>query len=255
MSDTSAVESIQRFYDAVARRDPRPFVNYGYADSVLPTNDSAIAELATVCRRLYEVVLMPFPDADRVVEIGCGRGGGAAFLLEAVPHLKYLGLDLSAEHVRVCRGRFNSGTFNRTASFAQADATKLPVGDARLDAAFSIEAVHHFQPQERFYHEVARALRAGGWFLLAGLWRPAEDPRRSFADYGFRLIERVDITGNVVTSLARTSDQRKRLIESLDLPERFRPLLLSWAGVVGHGAYESLASRSLVYVRYRLQRT
>lgn len=251
MNDPSAIESIQRFYDAVARRDARPFLNYGFADPVQPTDETAITELSAVCRRLYEVVLMPFPDANRAIEIGCGRGGGAAFLLDARPQLHYVGLDLSAEHVRVCRDRFDGG---RSAHFIQADATRLPVADASFDAAFSVEAVHHFEPADRFYREVARVVRPGGWFLLAGLWRPGQEPADALGTLGFRVIERADITPNVVASLAHTSDQRKRLIESLDLPARFHPLLLSWAGVRGYGAYESLASGALVYVRYRLRR-
>jgi ubiquinone/menaquinone biosynthesis C-methylase UbiE len=253
MADGSLIESTQRFYDTVARQNPnQAFLNYGYADTAEPPGETA-PDLVTVCRRLYQEVLTPFPEAERALEVGCGRGGGAAFLLEHQPALKYLGLDLSREHVAVCRRRFES--LGRNASFAQANASQLPVQSDRFDVAFSVEAVHHFDDIERFYRDVARALRPGGWFLLTGLWRPGEGSDASFEAAGFAVKERCDITPNVIASLTRTSDLRQQLIESLDLPERFRPLLFSWAGVRGHGAYESLASGALRYLRFRLQRS
>lgn len=194
---------------------------------------------------------MPFPEASRVLEVGCGRGGGAAFLLDRHPSLRYVGLDLSREHTRVCRRRFAA---NPAVLVAMADATRLPVRDAAFDAAFSVEAAHHFPDLERFYREAARALRPGGWLLLTGLWRPGQDSNGPFEANGFRVAERHDITPNVVASLAATSALRHQMIDSLDLPERFKPLLMSWAGVKGFGAYESLAARSLLYLRFRLQR-
>ncbi len=254
MSDPSVTEATQRFYDAVARRNPEvPFLNYGFADPDVASKDAtAPTDLVTVCRRLYEAVLMPFPGAaNDVFEVGCGRGGGAAFLLDRRPTLRYLGLDLSTEHLRVCRQRFAS---NPNAGFAQANASQLPVPEGRFDVAFSVEAAHHFDDRPRFYGEVARALRPGGWLLLTGLWRPGQDATEPFGDAGFSVVERVDITPNVVASLASTSDLRQQMIASLGLPDRFTPLLMSWAGVRGHGAYESLAARALLYLRFRLQR-
>jgi len=253
MSDLSVAEATQRFYDAVARRNPEvPFLNYGFADPEEPLGAAAPSDLAGVCRRLYEAVLTPFPDATDAFEVGCGRGGGAAFLLDRQPDLSYLGLDLSKEHVRVCQHRFES---HQAARFAVANASQLPVRDGRFDVAFSVEAAHHFDDRYRFYREVARALRPGGWLFLTGLWRPGQDATEPFDASGFTLVERVDITPNVVASLTATSALRQQMIESLGLPERFTPVLMSWAGVRGHGAYESLTSRALLYLRFRLQRT
>lgn len=252
MSEVSVTEATQRFYDALARLNPDvPFLNYGFAE---PTGASSVdvpADVATVCQRLYEAVLSPFPDVVRVLEVGCGRGGGIAFLLEDHPTLRYLGLDLSKEHVSVCRRRFAS---RDATQFVVADATRLPVGNDCFEAAFSIEAVHHFEHPDRFYSEVARALCPDGWFFLAGLWRPGQDSGESFEACGFRVVERCDISANVLASLTRTSALRQKMVESLKLPERFMPLLMSWAGVRGYGVYESLASGSLAYQRYRLVR-
>jgi ubiquinone/menaquinone biosynthesis C-methylase UbiE len=253
MTDPALIGAVQRFYDAVARRSPdHAFLNYGFDDFDQAARHASEGDLVSACRRLYETILMPFPvDIGQIVEVGCGRGGGAEFLLQSRPGLRYLGIDLSPEHLALCRTRFASrpGT-----GFVLADAAYLPARDGRFDAAFSIEAAQHFAEPNRFYHEVARLLRPGGWFLVASLWQPSQEPTDVFRDAGFRVVERRDITANVVASLSRTSGLREQLVDSLSLPERFRPLLLSWAGVRGTASFDCLATGALLYVTYRMVR-
>ena len=126
--------------------------------------------------------------------------------------------------------------------------------DGRFDVAFSVEAVQHFEQPDRFYREVARLLRPGGWFLLTTLWRPGQEPLGAFETSGLLVKERRDITANVVASLDRTSALRQEFVDALNLPERFKPIVSSWAGVRGTESYEGLSSGALIYVRYRLQR-
>jgi SAM-dependent methyltransferase len=202
-------------------------------------------------RRLYDAVLTPFPAADRVLEVGCGRGAGAAFALESRPIRRYVGVDLSGEHVRMSRTRLAS----RSAQFVVADGSRLPVAPGGFDAVFSVEAAMHFENRQQFYRDVARSLRPEGLFFLASMWKRSEvDPVETFEACGFTVAERADITANVVRSLARSSSLRRQIVESLELPERFGPLLMSWAGVRGYSAYESLAAGAVLYLRYRLVR-
>jgi len=253
MTDQLA-ESTRRFYDTVTRRNPElPFLNYGYADPADTTPvDPGASELSTVCRRLYEEVLSPIPTGlKHVVEIGCGRGGGAFYLLQEQKQLQYLGLDLSREHIRVCRERFKG---RANAGFAIANATRLPLPQGQFDAAFSVEASHHFSDLDGFFDEVAGVLKPGGWFFLTGLWHQDQPQPEPSSAHGFEVLERQDISANVVASLARTSELREELVMSMGLPERFTELLMSWAGVKGHGAYQGLASGSLLYLRFRLRR-
>lgn len=251
MSGGTLVESVRRFYDAIARRSPRlAFVNYGFVDH--PDQLPANPDLFSFCRRLYETVLEPFPIAiGTVVEVGCGRGAGAELLLEDRPGLRYVGLDLSSEHLVLTRKRLAPRPFT---SVIMADAGRLPLATGVADVLYSIEAAQHFEEPGRFYQEAARLVRPGGWCLLAGLWHSTQLPDAQLEATGFRILDRRDITANVVASLASTSDERQALIDSLDLPARFRPQLLNWAGVRGLPAYENLESRTTRYVQYRLRR-
>jgi SAM-dependent methyltransferase len=248
----TVIEALQRLYDSIARRSPGlAFLNFGFADPAEARTPGDLADLEQQCRRLYEVVLTPLPTSGRVLEIGCGRGGGASFLLEERPALAYLGLDLSREHALACRRRF--GPEGR-GQFAVADAARLPVPASSFDTALSIEACHHFENIDAFYGEVRRILRPAGLLLLAGIWEADREPTAAFESHGFRVVERADISANVVASLTSTSALRRQFVESLDLPERFGSFLMSWAGVRGSGSYEELASGARLYLRYRLER-
>src|SRR5690606_20117090 len=100
----SITAATQRFYDAVGRRNPElAFLNYGFADPSSSGGDMTPDEVADASRRLYDAVLTGFEGGGRLLEVGCGRGGGAAFVLESRHVDEYVGLDLSNEHARMCR--------------------------------------------------------------------------------------------------------------------------------------------------------
>lgn len=249
MSRTSLIGS---YYDTLARSEPwLAFLNYGYADPSAGDTTSMSLDLQSVCRRLYEETLLPLPDGRRVLEVGCGRGGGAAFVLEQLPETLYLGVDVSRGNLRLCRHRLGP---RREAGFVVADAASLPVRNASVDIALSIEAIHHFTDAERFYQEMARVLRPGGHLLIAGLWPAGESAEGSFARHGLELVEGRDITANVVASLDRTGEERRALVESIGSPQHLLPGVMGWAGVPGYGAHTGLSAGSLTYMRYRLIR-
>lgn len=254
MLNESVTFATQRFYDAMARRNPElAFMNYGFIDpSVASGGEMAPDDMAAASRGLYDAVLKGFSGADHLLEVGCGRGGGAAFVLESQPVAEYVGLDISPENIRKCRQRLGN---RGGAMFAVADARRLPLPDGRFNAVFSVEAAQHFENRDQFYREVARLLRPDGRFYLASIWRPAEvESPEVFAACGLSVVDHVDLTPNVVGSLARSSTLRRQIVESLELPDRFTPLLMSWAGVRGYQAFEGLASGALVYQRFECVR-
>jgi ubiquinone/menaquinone biosynthesis C-methylase UbiE len=99
----------------------------------------------------------------RVLEVGCGHGGGASYLVRTLGPTSYTGLDLNPAGIAFCRKRHNLPGLE----FVPGDAENLPFPDQSFDAVINIESSHCYLDFPRFLAEAARVLRPGGHFLYA----------------------------------------------------------------------------------------
>jgi ubiquinone/menaquinone biosynthesis C-methylase UbiE len=102
----------------------------------------------------------------RVLEVSCGHGGGAAYVVRTLGPASYTGLDLDPAGVDFCRKTHNLPGLD----FVQGNAANLPFPDESFDAVISVEASHCYPSFPGFLAEVARVLRPGGHFLYTD-WR------------------------------------------------------------------------------------
>jgi ubiquinone/menaquinone biosynthesis C-methylase UbiE len=116
----------------------------------------------------------------RVLEVSCGHGGGASYLVRTLHPASYTGLDLNPDGIAFCRQRHILPGLD----FVQGDAENLPFVDQSFDAVINVEASHCYPRFPRFLAEVARVLRPGGHFLYADL-----RPRHLIADWESAMVE------------------------------------------------------------------
>ncbi len=103
--------------------------------------------------RLLAWVQDELPAGALVLDGGCGHGLELQALSAA--GLKPVGVDVSAEMLRVARGTAPA------ARLLQADLTRLPLASASLDGVWSLHALLHVLDLDRALSEVARVLRSG----------------------------------------------------------------------------------------------
>ena len=186
-----------------------------------------------------------------VLEVGCGRGGGASWVRRYLKPRSVTGLDFSLKTVEFCRRLHAIDGL----SFVAGDAESLPFEDSSFDAVINVESSHCYGSMAAFLGHVKRVLRPGGHFLYADL-RPPRDMevlRQQLGESGLTILEAEDITANVVRAMELDSARRVALIES-HLPRRFRWPFKEFAGVQGVGANELLCNGELVYECHRLQK-
>jgi SAM-dependent methyltransferase len=217
-------------------------LNYGFSDDSPGTAVPADAP-EFYCLRLYErVVRGARLEGKNVLEVSCGRGGGAAFLARAFAPRRYLGIDLSPENVRLASERHAGGNLE----FRVGDAEALDVPDESFDVVVNVEASHLYDDRRAFFAEVFRVLTPGGRFCYAdGGWRD-DDVTPDLAAAGFRVVEHEDITANVVRALELDSARREAIVASIG-DEASRKAYLDWSGVVGYRAYQRLADGEARY--------
>jgi SAM-dependent methyltransferase len=252
-------------YEGVARRrgDVPTLMNYGYApvegfDEDLATQEERFG------LQLYAVVAGAVDLANKdLLEVGCGQGGGSAFVFERFRPRSLTGLDMAKTAVQRCRSRYARPGLE----FVVGDAEDLPFPDATFDAVLSVESSHCYPDVPQFLREVRRVLRRDGLLLLADLRQasptsaseeasaPQEDMRRlsqELAEAGFETLEREDISKNVVRALQLDTPTRRARIERR-APKRLRGHALDFAAVEGSPMYKALAEGTWTYQRFVLR--
>ena len=246
-------------YDRMATRLRDPdwtFMNYG----IVPPDATAPAlrpedERNRLSIQLYHRTVAPADLTGRsVLEVGSGRGGGAAYLARCLGPAHVTGADFSAEAVALAR-TLHVGVGNL--EFTAGDAERLPFPDASFDAVVNVESSHCYGSVETFLAEAARVLRPGGHFLFADL-RPADHmpalERALDAQPGWERIAFEDITAAVVAALEADDARKRRLIDELVRRPRARKPAGEFAGVVGSRIYENFRTREFLYHRYAYRR-
>ena len=199
-------QSLARFY----QNADWTFMNYGF--DPLGSGDeapdlSADDEPNRYFIQLYRTVLHGETVNSRdVAEIGCGRGGGSAYIARYLRPRSVWGVDLSSKALRFCRKRHHLPQLR----FRVGDSEELPFENESFDAVINVESSHCYPRFDRFLAEARRILRPGGSFHIADL--RDDDQVRSFhaslRSSGMKIEAGGDITRNVVAAMESDSPRR-----------------------------------------------
>ncbi|KAL6070545.1 Class I SAM-dependent methyltransferase [Balamuthia mandrillaris] len=239
-------------YEYLGRFYPQPFwtcMNYGYADlsssSSAPSEDAAFKEALAMLKlehqtdegetggeyyglRLYLHVAAATPfggdlSDKEILEIGSGRGGGAAFVGRVLRPKHLLGVDFSSSAVEFCRrrhcqkqGEDEAGERRYNLEFQQGDAENLVnVPSSSKDVVMNVESAHCYGSMSKFLSEVRRVLCKGGYFTMAGFVKTesANILREQLKESGLKMLNEEDITPNVLRSLQLDEARKRKLIE------------------------------------------
>jgi SAM-dependent methyltransferase len=193
-------------------------MNYGYA--TLPGEDGRTAVDPAIPEHLSLQLYMRAVTAGArggtwvgldVLEIGSGRGGGAAYLARRLAPWRLVGLDISAAATALARRHHGSAL---PLEFRQGDAEALPFDAETFDLVFNVESAHCYASIPRFLAEVSRVLRPGGELLFAGFVSRKDgafvDLQEIFAASPLAL---VSLDDNVVASLAADEARKRALLD------------------------------------------
>ncbi|MGA7052688.1 MAG: class I SAM-dependent methyltransferase [Mycobacterium sp.] len=139
------------------------FFNFGYEeDPPMALALAASDEPNRYCIQLYHVTAAQVDlSGKKVLEVSCGAGGGASYIVRSLRPASYTGLDLNPASIDKCQQRHKLPGLD----FVQGDAENLPFPDQSFDAVINVEASHQYPHFPLFLSEVARVLRPGGHFL------------------------------------------------------------------------------------------
>ena len=187
----------------------------------------------------------------QVLEVSCGHGGGASYLIRTLRPASYTGLDLNRAGIDFCRNRHNLPGLD----FVHGDAENLPFPDQSFDAVINVEASHCYPRFTRFLAEVARVLRAGGHFLYTDL-RPRvciAEWEAALADAPMRLVSHDVIDAQILRGMEKRKMEEKLQAgqDVIDHHAFLRTLTGVIVGVQDSGLVGSVQRGEFSYRMYR----
>lgn len=195
---------------ALKPHDDLLFMNFGYADSnpiLLDPQD----EVHRYPLQLYHHLArqIEWRDTD-VLEVSCGRGGGASFIMRYFKPRTYLGVDISAGGLEFSRSHHQLPGL----TFAHANAEELPFAEHSFDTVINIEASLYYSNLNRFLQHVKRILKPGGHFLYTDLRFKEEQDGwiNQIRAMGLNMIQMEDITENVLIALELDRERRIHVV-------------------------------------------
>ena len=235
-----------RFLSRLLTRDDVLFLNYGYEEEppmALPLAASDEPDrfpIQLYHRTATQVDLV----GKEVLEVSCGHGGGASYLMRTLHPASYTALDLNTVGIAFCRKRHNL----RGLDFVQGNAERLPFPDQSIDAVINVEAAINYQSVPRFFAEVKRVLRPGGHFLYADI-RYADEIaawEAELANIPMRLVSEHVINAEVMRGLERNRllDQISRRLPNIAF---LRGIANDYAGGPGSLIYRRLEDGEASY--------
>jgi ubiquinone/menaquinone biosynthesis C-methylase UbiE len=246
-------------YQYLARRaeehEDLHFWNFGFADpdsdgkGVL-LNDSD--EKHRYCIQLYDHIAgsVDLKGLD-VLEVGCGCGGGASFLMKRYLPRSFRGVDLAESAIEFCDRHHSIPGL----SFSCASAESLPFENDNFDTVISLESSHCYASMASFLNEVHRVLRSTGYFLFADFRRKDQmDPLRGQLEKaGFRLLKDEIITPFVLQAMELDHERKMNLLNK-KAPKLLLNSLKYWWGTRDSKRYELFSSGEEIYFSYVLNK-
>jgi SAM-dependent methyltransferase len=247
------------FYDLVSHLDRDAhllFMNYGYigleADSKhldLSPDEEKHRFQVQLYHHIASAVDWSGKDA---LEVGSGRGGGAAFVKRHLKPKSLTGVDFSERAVRFCK-RYHAHV--EGLEFEHGDAESLRFPDESFDIILNVESSLYYPNVNAFLRNVFRVLKPNGYFLYADMryFEELDNWRNRITNAGFEIVSEENITQNTRTALALDQEKRRNLIDRY-VPKFLHLPFNKFAGTKPRLAHGAPKTSERVYMNFVLRK-
>ncbi len=224
------------------------FMNYGY-DDANPLKLAPDDEDDRYNIQLYDVLTKKINLTNKeILEVGCGRGGGIAYFAKYYKPKHIVGVDVTQQAISFCNNKYHIGN----ASFQVGDAQELPFPDQSFDVVINLESSGNYADCQKFFREVRRVLKPGGYFAYADLRKKEELSKwmSQLKETQMNLVDKEDISRFVSAALELSSPRKERLIQE-HVPTFLHAQFREFAGTKNSNyVYNALKMKEKVYFRF-----
>jgi tRNA (cmo5U34)-methyltransferase len=173
-SNKSGIDEIRKRFDADVER----FSN-------LETGQQTILDAPLMLDLTTGAAFFTNPDAKNLLDIGCGAGNYSLKMLEKIPGLNCLLMDLSMPMLERAKERVSANTSGKVETM-QEDILKAALPENQFDIVLAASVLHHLRGEadwKNVFQKIHRSLKPGGSFWISDLITQDTDPlNRLFTD-------------------------------------------------------------------------
>lgn len=195
-------------------------------------------------------------DSLNALEVGSGRGGGAAYVSRRFRPRHMHGIDISSQAVALAQALNKEDIDAGRLSYSIGDAEDMSsITSNSVDIVINVESQHCYASVDRFAAEVERILKPGGRFLFAGFTQASryESLKRQLNGGNLHLLKQRNVTANVVRSLQLDEERKERLITELS-PAWFLYFARGFAAMSGSTMRKAFEDGSTAYCFFVYQK-
>lgn len=224
-------------------------MNYGYENNERLHLDGIDEKYRRRIQLYHHIVKDIELQGKMILEIGCGRGGGIAYIARQFNPGYATGLDFSKSAINFANGYHCLDNL----SFECGNAESLQLGSDWFDVVLNVESSHCYNSVETFFKEVYRVLKPGGTFLYSDFRRKEVTLLEELDRAGFVCVEKEDITPGVVRALELDHQHKITAIKN-NSPRVLHGLLTRFGGTIGSDQYNRLKTGEYWYFKYLLMK-
>lgn len=149
-------------------------------------------------------------EGQKVLDVGCGRGGAASFIFEALGAASVVGIDINKSIILQNR-KFNR---ERGIRYLVGNAQQMRFKENSFDSVVNIESSHCYPDRSHFFKEAYRVCRSGGRFFYTDLFATG-DPSKvedELLRSGFFIDRAEDISSGVLLSIRQMRMHWKKAV-------------------------------------------
>lgn len=195
--DFQHIGEIIRFYPILSQHIG--FFNPGYTPIKPEVQDAHtyLKSCASLYLHLLEGEISEASENEILLDVSCGRGGGADIINQHFKFKQVHACDVNLEHIRFGQDNY------KQIKFKQCNAEDLRYKSSRFNYLINVSSLHCYYNKDKFFKEVKRVLKPGGKFLFADKFvneQQVYDVKYKLNQYGFELTDIQDITTKVQRS-------------------------------------------------------
>ncbi len=242
------------WYEYVSKKDSQgeiKFLNYGFhSDEKVDLSPEDETERYPL--QLYHHVASAIDIKEKaILEVGCGRGGGASYISRYFTPKSYVAVDISKQAIQYCKKNHTTAGLD----FIQGDAQNLPFNANSFDVVLNVESSHCYPNLNVFFNEVYKVLKPEGYFLYTDFrnQQNLSKVEETIKQSPFEIISVEEITENVAKALEIDDERRVNLIKRL-VPGLFFKPVAAFAATKGSVTYKGFATKWNTYYFYVLKK-